>query len=167
MSISNELRGLVALEKEALARQRQHDYEGAARLWECLLEKDPDWEHGIAQYCLAQCYETLNRLAEAERLFRAAVQREPSLVHLGGYASFLFEHSDNVQKAWEVFLQTIQLETKQVPNRIGSTEPLRVLGRRLGLSESEITQRIDAAIEAGRRGELPEIVEKWPDVVVP
>ncbi len=115
---------LVQIERDALAAQLNHDYIGAAALWETLLKEDPEWEHGIAHLSLAQCYCELNHLGEAERLFEEAVRREPSLPHLGSYASFLFEHKRDTQRALSMLLQTLQLEAFQGDGSTGSTEPL-------------------------------------------
>lgn len=95
--------------------QRSERYSEATVVWRRLLQHDPNWEHGIAHSSLAQCLVQCGEFVEAEEYFVRALALEPSFVHLGGYASFLYLHSSDIPKAFDIQLQLLQLESKLFP----------------------------------------------------
>jgi tetratricopeptide (TPR) repeat protein len=135
-------RELTDLEREAIALMNRNDFEMAAHCWENLLRDQPDWEHGIGTYSLAICYEEMNRLEEAAGLYREALRQEPDNTNfLGGYASFLYLHG-NSRDAFELYAKIFRRAraSKNVEREKQLTPALLELGRRLGLSESQVRE---------------------------
>jgi Flp pilus assembly protein TadD len=135
---------LTDLEREAIALMNRNDFEAAARHWERLLRDQPDWEHGTGAYSLAICYEEMNRPEEAVRLYREALRQEPDNTHfLGGYASFLYLHGDS-KDAFDMYTRLFRnaRTSKNVECEKELTPALLELGRRLGLSESQVREHL-------------------------
>lgn len=118
----------------------------AAELFSAIVSEQPDWEHGEAFYSLACCYEDLGELDNAEESYRRALQYEPKNPYfLGGYASFLYLHRDS-QSAFEEYLKLWKVESHS-GNKVQAEKTmigLRELGKRLGLSDRELTQKIES-----------------------
>lgn len=77
----------------------------------------------------------------------AALQYEPeNTIFLGGLASFLYLHGEP-EKAFEAHLQLLKLE--KMAGNVADVEslktPLRALGEKMGLSQIEVTDRINRA----------------------
>ena len=138
---------LVKLEQEALALMNAGKKEQAAELFSAIVKERPDWEHGEAFYSLACCYEDLGELDKAEESYRRALEYEPKNPYfLGGYASFLYLHRDP-QSAFEEYLKLWKLEHSS-GNKAQADKTmlgLRELSNRLGLTDEELTQRLEAA----------------------
>lgn len=138
---------LVELEQRALNLRNSGRLEEAAELFAKIVEDQPDWEHGLGFYNLATCYEELGRLKQAQEGFMAALQYEPeNTIFLGGLASFLYLHGEP-EKAFEAHLQLLKLE--KMAGNVADVEslktPLRALGEKMGLSQIEVTDRINRA----------------------
>jgi Flp pilus assembly protein TadD len=68
---------LVKLHAEALAAQNSGNFYEAVRIWELILQQQPNWEHGIPHYLLADCLERIGELERAEQALRDAVNLSP------------------------------------------------------------------------------------------
>jgi tetratricopeptide (TPR) repeat protein len=136
---------LIDLERRALGFQNSGQFEEAAKLFSAIVKEQPDWEHGTGFYNLAGCYEDLGKLELAEECYNAALRYEPANPYfLGGLASFLCLHGEP-EKAFNAYLELRRVEKmnrneKEVESL---TTPLMVLGKKMGLSESEVTERIN------------------------
>ena len=121
--------------------------ERAVELFTVIVNENPGYEHGECFHNLAGCYEDLGELDKAEENYRRALEYEPkNPIFLGGYAAFLYLHRDP-QAAFEEYLKLWKLEYSsgnkaQAENAMLG---LRELGRRLGLTDEELTQRLEAA----------------------
>jgi Tfp pilus assembly protein PilF len=137
---------LIKLEQEALALRNSGNLKRAAELFASIVAENPDYEHGECFYNLAGCYEDLGELNRAEENYRRALDHEPKNPYfLGGYASFLFLHRDarsafaEYRKLWKV--EHYSGNTAQAEKALLG---LRELGKRLGLSDQELTQEIES-----------------------
>jgi len=150
---------LISLEGRAIALQRSKSYQDAARLWETIIEADPEWEHGLAHFSLAGCYERLGEIVKSKEQYLEALRDELHPLYLGGLASLLYLHG-GAEEAFETYLQYLQLEAFNHASAelIREVAPaLWALGERLGLSRVAIDDRIAKAVEAGRLGVRPPI----------
>src|SRR5436190_21573905 len=86
---------LIDIERKALQLRNTGQLKEAAELFAVIVKEQPDWEHGMAFYNLAYCYEDLGELALAEKCYRDALRYEPTNPYFtGGLASFLYLHGD-------------------------------------------------------------------------
>jgi tetratricopeptide (TPR) repeat protein len=137
---------LVELEQRALDLRNSGRLEEAAELFARIVEEQPDWEHGMGFYNLAGSYEDLGRLELAEKSYMNALRYEPTnTIFLGGLASFLYLYGDP-DKAFEAHLKLLKLEklAKHMTDVESLKIPLHTLGRKMGLSEVEVTDRINS-----------------------
>ena len=137
---------LVELERRALDLRNSGFLEEAAELFAKIVDEQPDWEHGMGFYNLANCYEDLGRIEMAEASYKAALRYEPeNTIFLGGLASFLYLHGEP-EKAFEAHLKLLKLEkrSKHETEAESLKTPLQALGQRIGLSEAEVTRRINS-----------------------
>jgi Flp pilus assembly protein TadD len=136
---------LVELEQRALDFRNSGHLEEAAKLFSKIVKEQPDWEHGMGFYNLAGCYEDLGRLELAEEYYNAALRFEPANpIYLGGLASFLYLHGEP-EKAFSTHLELLRVE-KMNKHESGIESLIlasRALGKKMELSESEVTERID------------------------
>jgi|GEM_PF-1700129 len=138
-------RHLIDLEQRALGFRMAGNIEEAAKLFSALVEEQPDWEHGIGFYDLAGCYEDLGKLELAEECYNAALRYEPANPYfLGGIASFLYLHREP-EKAFAAYLELLRVakvnkDEKEVESLI---TPLKALGKKMGLSEAAVIERIN------------------------
>ena len=96
-------------------------------------------------YNLAGCCEDLGRLDLAEQYYNAALQYEPANpILLGGIASFLYLHGEP-DKAFSAYLELLRVErvNKHKKGVESSTIALRALGKKMGLPEAAVTERIN------------------------
>jgi tetratricopeptide (TPR) repeat protein len=138
-------RHLVDLEQRALDFRNSGHIEEAAELFSSIVKEQPDWEHGMGFYNLACCYEDLGQLELAEECYNAALRYEPgNTMYLGGLASFLYLHGEP-EKAFNAYLEVLKLEKLDRHEKQIETLkiPLKVLGKKMGLSEAAITERIN------------------------
>ena len=114
---------------------------------EQLTEIRPDWEHGVAQLTLAQCYESERLFEKARAAFERAVAIDPdSQVFVGTLASHLFMHGDP-KDAFQCFAKLYALErfSGAESDVLDSTlSSLRILAERAGIELSEV-ERIRGA----------------------
>lgn len=135
---------LVDLERRALAARNAGDIGEAARLFAMIVKDQPDWEHGMAAYGLACCYEELGEFALAEQYFREALKHEPeNSFFLGGLASFLYLHGDPAE-SFDYHLTLLKVERKNRDHRGAESTKiaLEALGKRLGLSDEAIAEKL-------------------------
>jgi tetratricopeptide (TPR) repeat protein len=141
---------LLRLEKEALDAMNAGRLREAVELFTKIVEQRPDFEHGLTWQSLAGCHENLGELEQAERCYLRGLQYGPEDVYiLGGYASFLYLHGEP-QKAFEAYLSLLKVE-----HRIGDSQGeektmlgLKELAKKLGLTEQELSERINTALRA-------------------
>lgn len=141
----------AATERRATELENQGLLREAIALWEQLVESVADWEHGLAWHSLANCYEDVGELARSEAAHLRAIEVEPdNSTWVGGYSSFLFLHGDP-SAALEQHLRWIEVERAR-----GAKDPharlqpvLQALGKRVGISQSEIESRILTALQRG------------------
>jgi Tfp pilus assembly protein PilF len=135
---------LVSLEKKALAAVREKEYSLARELFEMIVAVSPNWEHGGAQYSLANLYEKDGDFSAAETAFLAALSIEPSNWHyLGGYAGFLKDRG-RVADAFVWHRKLLRLEQQQKMKQTAQTVvALFELGSALGLSREQIQQELE------------------------
>lgn len=69
---------LVELWNQALKLKNTGQHGPAAHLFEIILRKQPDFEHGYGDFSLAQCYEDLGRIGDARSAYERAVARAPA-----------------------------------------------------------------------------------------
>ncbi len=94
---------------------------------------------------LAQCYEDLGQLELAEECYNAALRYEPANpIFLGGLASFLYLHGEP-EKAFDAYLEVLEVEKVNKAERgvESSTIALKALGKKIGLPEASVTERIN------------------------
>jgi len=137
---------LVNLEQRALDLRDSGRLDEAVELFARIVKEQPDWEHGMGFYNLAGCYEDLGRFELAEQSYDAALQCEPgNTIFLGGLASFLYLHGEP-EKAFEAHLRLLKLE--KMARHVSDVEslkiPLQALGKKIGLSETEVADRINS-----------------------
>lgn len=135
---------LIDLERRALESQNSGRLEEAVELFSAIVKEQPDWEHGTGFYSLACCYEDLGRLELAEDCYNSALRYEPANPYfLGGLASFLYLHGDP-QKAFNSYLRVLAIYMSQRDQRgvAAATTALQALGKKMGLPEAEVTERI-------------------------
>ena len=139
---------LVELERKAIELQNLGKNAEAAALFSAIVREQPDWEHGTALHLLAQCYEDLGKLELAEENYRAALKYEPANnIFLGGFASFLYLHG-KPQDAFKAYLDLLVVEKRSgYEDCIKRTMiGLKALGAKLGWSDAEISERIQAGL---------------------
>jgi tetratricopeptide (TPR) repeat protein len=68
---------LRQIEARAFAAQKAGRYADAIGLWRSILDAQPNWEHGYAQYYLADCYVRTKQFQCAEEAYRRAVEIGP------------------------------------------------------------------------------------------
>lgn len=91
---------------------------------------------------MAFCYEELNQLEEAARLYREALQQEPhNTYYLGGYCSFLCWHGEP-QEALVVYLDYIAANGFRQSEIDSCMSALKTLAARIGLSDGELEKRL-------------------------
>jgi Flp pilus assembly protein TadD len=138
---------LTELEKKACQLRNAGRLKEAAKIFSLIVYERPDWEHGTAVYGLADCHEDLGEFELAEARYREALRYGPTNpIFLGGYASFLYLHGD-ARQAFAVHLDLLLVERTN-RNQMGienAIVSLRSLGKRMGLSQDEISARIAAA----------------------
>jgi tetratricopeptide (TPR) repeat protein len=136
---------LVDLEQRALNSRNSGNIEEAAELFSAIVKEQPDWEHGLGFYDLARCYEDLGKLELAEECYNAALRYQPaSPDFLGGLASFLYLYGDP-EKAFSSYLELLEVDrmNKDEKGVELSTTALRALGKKIGLSQAAVTERIN------------------------
>jgi tetratricopeptide (TPR) repeat protein len=135
---------LVDLERRALDFRNSGNLEEAAELFSAIVKEQPDWEHGIGLYDLARCYEDLGKLQLAEECYNAALRYQPAnRTFLGGLASFLYLHGEP-KKAFNSYLELLEVDRMNEDQKGVelSTIALKALGKRMGLSDAAVTERI-------------------------
>jgi len=135
---------LVDLEKKAIEFRNSGHLEEAAELFLAIVKFQPDWEHGTGFYDLAGCYEDLGRLDLAEECYAAALRFQPAnRDFLGGLASFFYLHGAP-EKAFDSYLSLLGLDRMNGDEKSIelSTIALKVLGKRMGLSDAEVAEKI-------------------------
>jgi Flp pilus assembly protein TadD len=136
---------LIDLEQKALGLRNAGNIEEAAELFSTIVKEQPDWEHGMGFHNLAGCYEDLGKLELAEKCYNAELQYEPSNpILLGGLASFLYLHGAP-EKAFTAYLDVLRIENMN-GHKDGierSTTALMALGKKMGLSEAAVIERIN------------------------
>jgi hypothetical protein len=135
---------LLDLERRAFVLKNSGKPGEAAVLFEQILKEQPCWEHGYGAFSLAECYEEQGNLGKAKTAYGTAVganSTDPIL--LGGYASFLYLHGE-ASEAFDTHLRLlgIELEQRSTESSATATLALNELGRRLGLSQETIDDRI-------------------------
>jgi Flp pilus assembly protein TadD len=137
---------LVELEEKALKLKNSGRIAEAAELFSVIVEQQPDWEHGCALHDLAQCYEDLGRLEEAETLYRRALDYEPtSDIFLGGLASFLYLHG-KPEDAFDAHLRLLVSDNNDESIECGDRSNIAVLtalGEKMGWSREFIAKKIE------------------------
>lgn len=134
---------LAKIENEALRLKNKGQLKEAARLFQSILDEAPEWEEGKAQYWLAQCLEDINRTDDARSAYLKAIEIDPSYTDfIEGYGNFLQVHGE-ADEAFTWNLEALRMaqsfsESRQGPIKAAVFE----LGKKLGLSEEEISDRI-------------------------
>jgi tetratricopeptide (TPR) repeat protein len=139
---------LIELEQKALSLQNAGKFKEAADLFAEIVKELPDWEHGRGFYCLANNYEDSGQLEKAEQAYKSALRYQPAYeIFLGGYASFLYLHGDP-ERAFNAHLELLEVERieKHDDAMERTTNALRALGKKMGLSDAEIENRIKKGI---------------------
>jgi Flp pilus assembly protein TadD len=142
--MTNPLRELDSRARDATLAGRWHE---AVALYEALLEKQPNWEHGYGHLHLADCYEHVGQLDGARATYKAGLRLSPNdPILLGNYASFLYLHGDP-EEAFVAHLNLLSVESDGQAQV--TMEALNSLGQKLGLTQEVIAARI--AAECRRR----------------
>jgi tetratricopeptide (TPR) repeat protein len=137
---------LVELDKRALALRNAGQLEEAVNVLIAIVEKRPDWEHGMALYNLASCYEDLHNYDLAAEFYRKALACEKkNPIFIGGLASLLFIRGD-FDHAFETYLRLLEVEqcNKHVEGIRRAFTGLKALGKKMALSEGDVIARIRA-----------------------
>jgi len=148
--MNEEVPQLVQLERQAMTLKNAGEWESAARLFEQILQVQPDWEHGYGAFNLAECYEEMGRISDARSAYERAVCGTPKdRTLLGGLASFLFLHGEP-REAFDQHIRLLVLEKKHGDSSgmSATTTALKSLGSRLGWSQEETESRIAEAAAA-------------------
>jgi len=134
-------RHLAEWESEAVRLMNKGKLKDAIELFEKVINERPDFEHGMEFYHLAGCYEDLGDLEKAEQNYLKALSYGPGdTIRMGGYAAFLYLHGDP-EKSFEMHLKLLSDPTFAE----GAITSLKALGTRLGLTEEQVRQKIEAA----------------------
>jgi Flp pilus assembly protein TadD len=136
---------LIDLERRASDFQKSGQIREAAELFSAIVKEQPDWEHGLGFYSLACCYEDLGQLELAEGCYNAALRFEPANPYfLGGLASFLYLHGEP-EKAFNAYLTLLEVYKMERDEKgvEQATIALKALGKKMGLSEASVAERID------------------------
>ena len=148
--MKDELPNLLQLWRKAFALKNAGDPQSAIPLLEQLLQLQPDWEHGHGFFDLAQCYEGIQKIADAKSAYERAIQNSPTdPILLGGFASFLYLHGEPRQ-AFDEHVRLLALERKRgdANGMSATTTALKSLGSRLGWSDKETEDQIAKALVA-------------------
>lgn len=135
---------LIQMEQEGRALRQAGEFRRAVDVFTALVEKQPDWEHGLCYHEMAGCYEAMGRLQEAEQQYRLAVSYEPNCeIYLGGLASFLYLYGQ-LQDAFDTHLNLVTLyASRHDQKNVDSIIPtLKELGSKLGMTDDDVLQRI-------------------------
>jgi tetratricopeptide (TPR) repeat protein len=65
-------------EAQAIAAENSGDFDTAIQIWEQILHAYPRWEHGVAHYNLAGCYEETGQIDLAIETYRKAITLSPN-----------------------------------------------------------------------------------------
>lgn len=142
---------LVEHENEAFKARGEGDFPTAISLYEKIVAKQPDWEHGQAFYDLAGCYEEIGDSGKAEENYHRPLDIQPTYyIFLSGYASFLSRFREP-EKAFNAYLELLKVETETVPLSWTSENEQMVddikanlfsLGEKLGWKKESVKSRI-------------------------
>jgi Flp pilus assembly protein TadD len=149
---------LVEMEEKALNLQNAGRFREAADLFAAIVKEQPDWEHGAGFYCLAVNCEDSGQLEKAEEAYKSALRYQPAYdIFLGGYAAFLYLHGDPEQ-AFTKHLELLEVQKSRKNNAAieSTTLALRAVGKKMGLSDAEIENRIKKGIFGDKPGEFAE-----------
>src|SRR5690349_3927613 len=131
---------LVEIERRALQAKNKGRLREAAELYAAIVTESPGWEHGMALYNLAGCYEDLNELPSAEKYYRTALAYEPTNpIFVGGIAAFLHLHGDPIE-AFNLHLSLLNLQRRN-GDQAGAQSTVKAihgLAKRIGLSEANL-----------------------------
>jgi Flp pilus assembly protein TadD len=138
---------LVELEKKARNLRASGQFEEAIGVLLVMVQRQPDWEHGLCYYELAVCYEELGRLNEAHDNFRKALVYEPeNTYYLTGLATHLEDYGDQWD-AFRAYLNLLRAQVKFGEHGEESTRlSLKKIAERLKLSEKHLQQHLDDAL---------------------
>ena len=143
---------LVEMERRARALRDAGDLKGAIELFSAIVERQPDWEHGMCYYEIAGCYEDLGEIAKAEPFYRKALIFDPeNEIYMGGLASFLYLHG-RPQDAFDSYLELMRRYALHgMEARIEKAKPaLMTLGEKLGMTHDQVMSRVQEAISTIR-----------------
>ena len=119
------------------------EFKRAAEVFNQIITEHPDYEYGMCFYDLACCFEEMGDLKSAEKKYLRAIEYAPDdTIRLGGYASFLYLYGDTHQ-AFDAYRRLLDLERArgQVTDAGNTILALKALGKRIGLSDQDITQK--------------------------
>lgn len=134
---------LIELEQEGIKLLNTGAFKEASEIFTQLINEQPYYEHGICFYDLACCFEEMGDLESAEKNYLRAIEYAPDdTIRLGGYASFLYLYGETHQ-AFEVYQRLLDLERArgQATDAENTILALKALGKRMGLSDQDITQK--------------------------
>lgn len=140
---------MIEMERQGLVALNQARFEEAAEWFRKILAIDPGWEEGLGFYNLACALDEIGKLKEARRAFeRALIYRPDEVIFWGGYASFLYEFGDPGEAlAAHLSLYKNQERLEQTEGMKRTRIGITALGKKLGLSEKEIEERIAQHLE--------------------
>lgn len=151
---------MIDLNNLGLSLMKQGNLIDAAKVFEKIMAIDPAWEHGIAAYSLACCYEDLHRLLDAERMYLYALDQEPgNYYYLGAYASFLYLYGEPCQ-ALRYYFKHLKLDNYRQEIVEECMPALLALGQKLGLAESDIHKMLDDHRKLGKNDDDFSFVDK-------
>jgi tetratricopeptide (TPR) repeat protein len=134
---------LVKLEQEALKLQNKGDLSQAVKLFKEIVKENPNWEFGICFYNIACCLEDLGKLEEAKENYIKAIEYDDEDdIRLGGFASFLYLHG-STNEAFQAHIKLLKLEKQRNLDMTSTLDVIKILGKRMGLTEDEIVARIN------------------------
>ncbi len=137
---------LIELEREGIKLLNEGAFKRASDIFTRIIDEHPGYEHGICFYDLACCLEEIGDLKSAEKNYLRALEYAPDdTIRIGGYASFLYLHGDAC-RAFDAYLHLLNLERArcQVLDVEDTILALKTLGKRIGLSDRAVAQKIKA-----------------------
>lgn len=133
---------LVELEQEALNLMNGGNYKEAIKLYEKIIDENPNWEFGVCFYDMAHCFEELGELEEAKKNYLKAIEYDDEdSIRLGGYASFLYLHGEPKQ-ALDAYLKLLTLKKQQHLDTSRILIAIETLAKKIGLSDKEIAELV-------------------------
>lgn len=137
---------LIELERKGLEATSNEDYKLAATYFTSLVNLNPNFEHGMAYYNLADALDEMGDTNAAEEAYLKALDYDATdTIRLGGYASFLSRYRSPL-KSFKVYLDLLRVakSINDLPCIEGCLYSLFSLGDKMGWDKKEVYEALKA-----------------------